>query len=201
MRFFSDCVFTFIFSSENKDSVTCHYLKLVVFSWSGHLDGSQWDHSFRVDVLEHEAQERKLRKPGLYKPQSRFINLTVWVLFYPLILYTRLICAAGIYTNCCCLQKKHRASWDSLTCTWTKSCSMTTGAVQNELGSLGRPWVLTWHIFTSAQSWIYKGVMIHLTFSNLTAWTQGGMSLSESINPSTILFLERSYIHIEALGC
>lgn len=47
--------FTFSISSENKDPVTRHYLKLIVFGWSGHLDGSQWDHSFRVDILKHKA--------------------------------------------------------------------------------------------------------------------------------------------------
>lgn len=99
----SDCVFTFIISSENKDPVTCHYLKLAVFGWSGHLDGSQWDHSFRVDVLKHEAGERKLRKPGVYKSQCRYSTIqflecwvTVCLLFLPLsVLY---VLQASVYT-------------------------------------------------------------------------------------------------------
>lgn len=44
--------FTFIISPENKDPVTRHDFKFIVFGWAGHLDGSQWDHSFRVDVLK-----------------------------------------------------------------------------------------------------------------------------------------------------
>lgn len=43
---------TFIISPENKDPLTCHNFKFIVFGWSGHLDGSQWDHSFRVGILK-----------------------------------------------------------------------------------------------------------------------------------------------------
>lgn len=51
--FISIIIVTFAVCPEHKDPVTRHDLKLVVFGWAGHLDGSQWDHSFWVGVLEH----------------------------------------------------------------------------------------------------------------------------------------------------
>lgn len=51
--FISIIIVTFAVCPEHKDPVTRHDLKLVVFCWAGHLDGSQWDHSFWVGVLEH----------------------------------------------------------------------------------------------------------------------------------------------------
>lgn len=50
-------IFTFVLGPKHKNSVTRHNFKLVVLGWAGHLHGSQWDHSFRVDVLrEHRGQ-------------------------------------------------------------------------------------------------------------------------------------------------
>lgn len=47
--------FTFIISPKDEDPVTRHNLKLVVFCQTGHLDSSQWDHAFGVDVLKEHT--------------------------------------------------------------------------------------------------------------------------------------------------
>lgn len=53
---------TFVFGPKHEDPVTRHDLKLVVFGWAGHLDGSQWDHSFRVNILkEHRGEKSKVK--------------------------------------------------------------------------------------------------------------------------------------------
>ena len=57
---------TFIFSPENKNPRTRHNLKFTVFGWAGHLDGSQWDHSFRVNVLKQRERRNCSEKSKIW---------------------------------------------------------------------------------------------------------------------------------------
>lgn len=55
---------TFVLRPEDEDARMRHHFKLVVFGGAGHLDGSQWDHAFRVGVLERQVSLRHLQDTG-----------------------------------------------------------------------------------------------------------------------------------------
>lgn len=53
--------------------MTCHYFKFGVLGWTGHLDGSQWNHPFGVDILERDNSD-KMSEEGTQKcPEVLYI--------------------------------------------------------------------------------------------------------------------------------
>lgn len=74
---------TFTLSPEDKDPRMRHDFKLVVFGGAGHLDGSQWDDSFRVGVLKQQRQNLRHR-PGQMKAKVILtFSLPKYIRFLP----------------------------------------------------------------------------------------------------------------------
>lgn len=76
---------TVAFSPEDKDARVRHHFELVVLGGAGHLDGSQWDHAFRVGVLEQQNQNlRHLSGPGSMKIELLLtFSLPKYIRFLP----------------------------------------------------------------------------------------------------------------------